>query len=146
MEFTLEPGERLRVTVTTDADVAQPGTYTAGIGIRTDTPQRFDPIDVTMHVTPPRNWGKLQGDVEGIQCDTSRVGLGGAVVDLTPTSGDDPGYSLITQEDGSYAYWVITGRYQTIVAKDGYRPTVDDIRVPRGRIVTEDFALRRIGC
>jgi len=146
MEFTLEPGERLRVTVTTDADVAQPGTYTAGIGIRTDTPQRFDPIDVTMHVTPPRNWGKLQGDVEGIQCDTSRVGLGGAVVDLTPTIGDDPGYSLITQEDGSYAYWVITGRYQTIVAKDGYRPTVDDIRVPRGRIVTEDFALRRIGC
>ncbi|WP_130013772.1 S8 family serine peptidase [Serinicoccus sediminis] len=146
MEFTLEPGERVRVTVTTDADVAQPGDYTAGIGIRTNTPQDLEPIDVTMHVTPPRTWGKLQGSVEGIQCDTSRTGLGGAVVDLTPNRGDDPGYSLITEDDGSYAYWVITGRYQAIVAKDGYRPTVDDVRVPRGRIVTEDYALRRIGC
>ncbi len=146
MEFTIEPGDRVRVRVTTDANVAQPGDYTAGIGIRTSTPQDLDPIDVTMHVNPPRNWGKLQGSVEGVECDSSQVGLGGAVVDLTPRRGDHAGYSLITEEDGSYAYWVLTNRYQAIVAKDGYRPTVDEIRVPRGRIVTEDYALRKIGC
>ncbi|MFK5583852.1 S8 family serine peptidase [Serinicoccus sp. LYQ131] len=148
MEFTLEPGERVRVTVTTDANVAQPGDYTAGIDVRANTPQSFDTIPVTMHVTPPNNWGKIQGMVEGVACDGSETGLPGAVVDMTKTNGnqDHPGYSLITDTEGSYAYWILTGRYQTIVAKDGYRPTVDDVRVPRGRIVTEDFALREIGC
>lgn len=145
-EFTLAPGERVRVTVTTDADVAQPGTYTASVGIRADTAQRFDAIPVVMHVLPPNAWGKLQGTVAGRACDGATAGLGGAVVDLTPNNGNGAGYSLVTEEDGTFASWISAARYQTIVAKDGHRPQVSTVQVQRGRISTQDWTLTRIGC
>ncbi|GAA1167480.1 hypothetical protein GCM10009584_05550 [Ornithinimicrobium humiphilum] len=145
-EFTLAPGERVRVTVTTDANVAQPGTYTAAVGVKANTAQRFDPIPVVMHVTPPNAWGKFQGTVSGTTCDGGTAGLGGAVVDLSPNNGEGAGYSLVTGADGSYAYWVNAGRYQTIAAKDGHRPQVDTVQITRGRITTKDWTLTRIGC
>ncbi len=144
--FTLAPGERVRVTVTTDADVAQPGTYTAAVRVQTDTAQRLEPIPVTMHVTPPNSWGKLQGAVAGQACDGTTAGLAGAVVDLMPANGNGSGYSLVTDEDGDYAYWIVAGRYQAIAAKDQHRPQVDTVRVQRGRIVTKDWTLVRFGC
>ena len=42
---TLAPGESVTVQVTMDPHVAQPGTYTAGIGIKEDTPDSVDPVD-----------------------------------------------------------------------------------------------------
>ena len=144
--FTLAPGDRVQVTVTTDAAVAQPGTYTAAVGVRADTAQRFEAIPVVMHVTPPAAWGKFQGTVTGQSCDGSTAGLDGAVVDLSPSNGKGGGYSLVTEPDGSYAYWVAASRYQAVAAKDGHRPEVGTVQIQRGRTSTTDWTLVRTGC
>src|SRR5699024_7211446 len=58
-EIEVPAGESVTVDVTTDGSVAQPGVYTAGIKVSTNTPQSIDTIPVTMNVSPPRPWGKL---------------------------------------------------------------------------------------
>jgi subtilisin family serine protease/N-acetylneuraminic acid mutarotase len=47
---TLEPGERIRVRIRLSGTVPQPGTYTAGIWIKEDTPYLVEPLDVVMRV------------------------------------------------------------------------------------------------
>lgn len=66
---TLQPGDSVVVTVSMDANVAQPGTYTASVRIKEDTPYPVDQMDVTMNVTPPNRWGKITGTVESVDCD-----------------------------------------------------------------------------
>ncbi|WP_248962198.1 Kelch repeat-containing protein [Sphaerisporangium perillae] len=61
---------------TTAAGVAQPGTYTAQLGIRSSTPYAVTPIGVTMTVRPPGDWGKLTGIVTGV--DRAAPGAGPA--------------------------------------------------------------------
>jgi hypothetical protein len=39
--------------------MVQPGTYTAQLGVSTDTPYDVDPVNVTMTVTPPTGWGRV---------------------------------------------------------------------------------------
>ena len=63
-----------------------------------------------------------------------------------PNNGNGSGYSLVTDEDGDYAYWIVAGRYQAIAAKDQHRPQVATLQVKRGRIVTKDWTLVRFGC
>ncbi|GAB3439625.1 hypothetical protein GCM10027436_22020 [Actinophytocola sediminis] len=51
---TLAPGQRVRVTVRLSGTVSQPGTYTAGIWVKEDTPYLVEPIDVRMRVRSGR--------------------------------------------------------------------------------------------
>ncbi|HEY8453912.1 MAG TPA: S8 family serine peptidase [Natronosporangium sp.] len=51
---TLEPGDKLRVTVRLDATGLPPGTYGAGLWIKEDTPYLAYPVDVTLTVRPGR--------------------------------------------------------------------------------------------
>jgi len=51
--FTVDPGETVTVSVTlnaADPSVTQPGSYTASLGIREDTPYQASPVPVTMTV------------------------------------------------------------------------------------------------
>jgi subtilisin family serine protease len=48
--FTVAAGERVRVTVTLDADGAEPGEHRGGLWIKEDTPYLVHPVDVTMEV------------------------------------------------------------------------------------------------
>jgi N-acetylneuraminic acid mutarotase len=53
--FTLQPGQVQTVTVTANsAVVSQPGTYTATLTVRTDTPYSIQPVSISMRVNPPR--------------------------------------------------------------------------------------------
>lgn len=150
-ELTIPAGESVTVDVTTDGNVAQPGVYSAAIKVSANTPQSFDPIPVTMHVSPPRPWGKLMGNVSGVDCETVTAPIAGATVDITPTQGDHPGWVLSTDADGDYATWVNTehtapGGVQIIAAKDGWRPKAALANPARGVVRTVNFTLAKIGC
>lgn len=149
-EVVVPAGETVTVDVVTNGEVAQPGVYTAGIKVNTNTPQSIETIPVTMNVTPPRAWGKLMGTVNGTDCDSATVAIEGAVVDITPKRGDHPGWVLSTDADGKYASWVNTqntrGGVQLIAAKDGWRPKVAETNPARGTVRTVNFNLPKIGC
>ncbi|MGH3659231.1 MAG: kelch repeat-containing protein, partial [Micromonosporaceae bacterium] len=103
---TLDPGESTTVTVTfsatTEAEVTQPGAYTAQIAVSSNTPVRVDPIDVTMDVTPPKDWGKVQGTVTGVDCEGNSAPLQGVQV---RAEGNPFTFSTSTDAEGAYAYW-----------------------------------------
>ena len=144
VELTLAPGESAEVLVTTDGNVAQPGTYTAGLKVSANTPQRLDTIAVTMHVLPPKAWGKLTGTVTGVDAEGGSSPISGAIVDVTPGKGDGAGWALITDRAGKYAHWMTAGKYDLIAAKDGFRPQSKEGHVKRGQTLTVSFALNQI--
>jgi N-acetylneuraminic acid mutarotase len=142
-KFTLAPGASQKVTVTLTATAAagvtQPGTYTAELGLKSNTPYQVSAVSVTMHVTPPTSWGKIQGTVLGQTCAGDRLGVR-ATVRLNLV-GSDTGYTLTADAQGHYAYWVPKGQYQVIVAKDGWIPEVQQIQIQAGFVSTVDFVL-----
>jgi hypothetical protein len=142
---TLAPGESVTVEVTMDPDVAQPGTYTAGVGIAEDAPGNVDPVGVTFEVTPPRRWGKLAGTVSGVACNGTSAPLPGATVQVDSWAGS---WTFQTEVDGSYAYWMNQGAnpLQLIAAKDGYQPQTRKVRLTKGETVIADFALAKAAC
>lgn len=142
---TLAPGEAVTVTVTMSADVDQPGTYTAGVRIKEDTPYSVDPVGVTMHITPPPRWGKLRGTVTGVACNGTSSPLPGATVQVDSWAMD---WTFTTDAEGKYAYWIDrrNNPLQVIAAKDGYKPKVRTVRIVAGGTVTANFALQKTGC
>jgi len=142
--FTLNPGQARNVTVTlsatTEAGVTQPGDYTAQIAFRSNSPYPVSAVDVTMHVLPPASWGKIQGRIVGVTCGGSTVGVP-AQIRINSVATPDIGYSIKANADGTYAYWLPRGRYQVIVAKDGWVPEVASARVQAGFVLTLDFSL-----
>ncbi|MGI5488240.1 carboxypeptidase regulatory-like domain-containing protein [Microtetraspora malaysiensis] len=146
---TLQPGQSVTVTVTLDArseaNVAQPGAYTAQLGVKSNTPYAVAPIDVTMNVQPPNNWGKLTGVVTGVDCKGASASLRGATVQVSGTK--DWSFTLKTDPDGRYAIWGPTNAnpIQMIVSRDGWIPQTTKITI-KGKTVTTDFALRPESC
>jgi Carboxypeptidase regulatory-like domain/Kelch motif/Viral BACON domain len=142
---TIDPGESVVVTVGMDANVAQPGTYTASIAISENTPYAVPPVGVTMNVTPPAQWGKLMGTVEAVACNGTRTPLPGATVQINSWASD---ITLSTENDGTYAHWMDrrNNPLTMIVAKDGYKPQTRRTRIRAGEAVVENFALNRTNC
>ncbi|MGD9961308.1 S8 family serine peptidase [Nocardioides sp.] len=142
---TLAPGESVRVSVTMDSHVSQPGTYTAGVAIAEDTPTSVDPVAVTMTITPPKAWGKLVGTVSGKACTGTVAALPGATLQVDSWAGS---WTFLTDGDGGYAYWFNAGAnpLQLIAAKDGYAPQTRRVRLTKGQTVTADFTLNRSRC
>ncbi len=141
--FTLAPGESRAVTVTLTATaaagVAQPGRYAGELAFAADVPYPVPPVKVEMNVSPPASWGKLQGTVTGVTCGGATVGVPATVrVNLV---GGSAGYTLTADGQGRYAWWLPKGRYDVIVAKDGWIPEVQRTRVEAGFVGTLDFAL-----
>ncbi len=145
---TLEPGDSVTVELTTDGDVAQPGTYTAAVRVVSNAPGSAPEVPVTMVVGPAPTWGKLTGSVSGLSCEGAATPLPGAGVDISPYREDYPGWFLTTDAEGSYATWFDTrvGEAEVTATKDGYRPESADVKVPRGETVTQDFGLLDTAC
>ncbi|MGH3506511.1 MAG: carboxypeptidase regulatory-like domain-containing protein [Nocardioidaceae bacterium] len=143
---TLAPGESVTVTVTMDANVAQPGTYAAAVGVKENTPYSVEPVGVTMTVTPPNSWGKFAGTVSGVACDGTITPLPGATLQVTDGAGHS--WTFETDDAGQYEYWVATrfNPLQVIAAKDGYMPQTKQIRVVKGKTTTTNFNLQKSGC
>lgn len=142
----LEPGRSVDVTVTFDARVDQPGTYTSAVWIRENTPYAAPkPVPVTLTVTPPRTWGQLTGTVRGIACGASPAPLAGATVTVDSAT---TGWTFTTDADGSYAYWIDRRDNPLTVyaAKDGFRPQGRTVRITAGTATAADFDLTGLGC
>jgi hypothetical protein len=149
--FTVDPGQTVDVTVTLTATPAngvdQPGTYTAQIVVKHDTPDTIPPIDVTMNVTPPKTWGKVAGTVLGRDCQGNTAPLNGAQIHINGQFGYM--FDLSTDAAGKYARWLDT-KYSplTIIAsKDGYiSQTKSKITLKKGKTTTVNFTLQKLGC
>lgn len=138
--FTVAPGTGVQVTVTLDAtDVSQPGAYAAKITFTTDTPYVVAPVDVTMNVTPPKSWGKIMGTVTGASC-AGVVALAGATVQIDTWAAH---YTLLTDANGGYALWLDkrNNPLQLIVAKDGWQPQTQKVKITAGATTVVDWRL-----
>ncbi|MFI6830439.1 S8 family serine peptidase [Kribbella sp. NPDC050241] len=142
-EAQLAPGQSTTVKVTLDANVDQPGTYSGQVTIGENTPYSVPAVDVTMNVTPPTTWSKLQGTVTGVSSSGASAPLPGAIVEVDSWA---QSYTFITDKDGNYAYWLDrrNNPLTLIAAKDGYKPQTRTARLLAGEPITEDFALKSI--
>ena len=149
-EVSIPAGESVTVKVTTDGSVAQPGVYTAGIKVSTNTPQTIDTIPVTMNVSSPKTWGKVMGTVNGVECDYSRVPIEGATISIAPLVVNHPGWVLASDAEGKFATWVNTtntkGGVQLITAKDGWRPKSAKTNPKAGTVRELTFNMPKLGC
>ncbi len=142
-EATLAPGASTTVKVTLTANVDQPGTYSGAVTIGENTPYTVAPVGVTMTVTPPTTWSKLQGNVTGVSSSGATAPLPGAIVEVDSWA---QSYTFITDKDGNYAYWLDrrNNPLTLIAAKDGYKPQTRTTKLLAGEPVTENFALKSI--
>ncbi|MGW4465467.1 S8 family serine peptidase [Micromonospora sp. NPDC004704] len=142
--FTLAPGASKQVTVTltatAEAGVLQPGTYTAELGFGSDTPYPVSSVPVEMNVSPPNGWGKVQGTVLGDSCSGADVPVK-ATVRANLNGNPDTGYTLSSDAAGAYGLWLPKGKYDLIVAKDGWIPEVQRITISAGFVSTINFTL-----
>jgi hypothetical protein len=146
---TLQPGQSGTVTVTlsatTAADVTQPGTYTAQLGVKANTPYKVDPINVTLTVTPPTGWGKIAGTVTGIDCKGNSAPLRGVQVQA---NGRSYTFSLSTDPAGRYAFWApsASNPFTLIASKDGWIAQTKTVSLKASKTTTVSFTLNQTGC
>jgi N-acetylneuraminic acid mutarotase len=143
-EFDLAPGASTTVVVTMDSStVPQPGAYTGGISISTDTPYSVPSVSASMQVNPPKAWGKITGAVTSA-ADGSAIS--GATVQIGTFNGTGQvTFTLKTDSSGHYQLW-LDARYsplQIIAAKDGYQPQVKSVKITKGTTTTTNFALKK---
>ena len=142
--FTLEAGAsrtvEITLTATAEAGVTQPGTYTTGLALAADTPYPSPTTDVTMQVTPPNSWGKIQGTVTSEPCTGAPTGIK-ATIRIVSLADPSVSYTVTADASGAYAYWLPRGRYDIIVAKDGWLPETTRHKVTAGITDTLDFGL-----
>ncbi|MER5755349.1 carboxypeptidase regulatory-like domain-containing protein [Streptomyces sp. NPDC002088] len=144
-QATLAPGASTTVEVSLDATVAeitQPGAYTAKLSVRTDTPYRVPAIPVTMHVNPPKHWGKYAGTVLGADGAGGTAPLAGATVRLDAKTSS---HTLTTAEDGTFALWLDArdAPLTVTVTKDGYQPATAKVKIEKGETTIGDFTLKK---
>jgi N-acetylneuraminic acid mutarotase len=146
---TIAPGQSVSVTVTLSAtaadQVTQPGTYTAQIGFEQDTPYNVSPENVTMNVTPPKGWGKIAGNVSGLDCSNKTVALK-AVVFATGKKGF--AFNLKTDANGNYAFWAPAGSspFTLIASATGWIAQTQTVNIKGGKTTTANFTLRPQSC
>ncbi|GAA2366013.1 hypothetical protein Cme02nite_30710 [Catellatospora methionotrophica] len=142
---TLAPGAKVVVTVGMSANVDQPGTYTASVSIKENTPYTVAPVAVTMNVTPPKTWGKLLGTVTGTSCQGAGAPIAGAVVQVDSWANS---WTFATDAQGKYAYWMDkrNNPLTLIVAKDGWKPQTRQTRINVTTPTVENFTLSPIKC
>jgi hypothetical protein len=148
-QFDVPPNATVNVTVTlsaTTADqVTQPGTYTAQLVVSANTPQTFNPIDVTMNVTPPKGWGKIAGTLSGENCSQVTAPLRGVVY---ADGGKGYSFTLPTDKNGKYAFWAPAGAspFTLTATANGWIPQTKTASIKAGKTTTVNFTLRPTSC
>ena len=141
-----EIGGTEAVTLTFDASVpeaSQPGVYTGTLMVTSGDPASPVAIPVTMTVTVPATWGKIDGTVTGLgYCDANPMPLEGAEV-LVEASG---GYTNVVTTDASgyFGLWLdeTNSPARLTVTADGYELGSAVVAVSAGNTTTQDFDLR----
>jgi N-acetylneuraminic acid mutarotase len=147
-QLTLNPGQQTTVTVALNAggaSVTQPGAYTAGLQVIDDTPYKTSPVNVTMNVTPPKTWGKITGTVSGLACAGTTGPLQGAAVQIDGAAAD---YTLTTDSNGSYEYWIdkSDNPLTVIVSQDSWQSQATGEKIKAGATVSANFTLSPDSC
>ncbi|MFI7217290.1 S8 family serine peptidase [Micromonospora maritima] len=144
-KVTLAPAEKVTVTVGMTANVDQPGTYSASVVIKENTPYTVPPVAVTMIAQPPTTWGKLSGTVSGRSCQGATAPVPGATVQVDSWANS---YTFTTDADGRYAYWMDrrNNPLTLIVAKDGWKPQTRQTKISSATPTVEDFTLSPTRC
>jgi uncharacterized membrane protein len=95
--------------------IPQPGLYTGHVRLRDDTPEAARNLPVSMDVTAPANWGRLEGVVSALgRCDAEGGELAGVEVDIA-------GQVLLeTDSLGEYGWWIPADTYAVTFSADGY--------------------------
>ena len=143
---TLQPGDSMTVTVSLNAAaVTQPGTYSAVLDVRNDTPYATGTVGVTMAVTPPSTWGEITGTVTGRSCAGGSAPLPGATVAV---NGKVSSYTLRTDANGKFTLWLdrANGTLSVTAAANGWFPTTVSAKVQAGRTTVANLTLAQTGC
>ena len=147
----LAPGLSVSVKMRLDsAGLSQPGSYTAELTAATDTPYQVTPVPVTLHVTPPRAWGKLTGTVTDAATGAPLPGATVHICTLYQKSSGNCGpvaYTLTTDTSGSYTLWLNQGYnpLQVVATIDGYQSQAKVVEIHQGAITTLNFPLTSVG-
>ncbi|MFI0793442.1 S8 family serine peptidase [Micromonospora rubida] len=142
---TLAPGEKVTITVGIAATVDQPGTYSASILIKEDTPYTVQPVSVKMTAQQPTTWGKLMGTVTGTSCQGASAPIAGALVQVDSWA---TSLTFTTDAEGRYAYWLDkrNNPLTMIVAKDDWKPQTRQTKITTATPTVENFALSPVRC
>ncbi|MFI1195001.1 S8 family serine peptidase [Micromonospora sp. NPDC020750] len=142
---TLAPGEKVTITVGIAATVDQPGTYSASILIKEDTPYTVQPVSVKMTAQQPTTWGKLMGTVTGTSCQGASAPIAGALVQVDSWA---TSLTFTTDAEGRYAYWLDkrNNPLTMIVAKDNWKPQTRQTKITTATPTVENFALSPVRC
>ncbi|MCP4539523.1 MAG: PKD domain-containing protein [Chloroflexi bacterium] len=133
------------VDVTMDTiSVTQPGDYYATLILSSDDPIN-DKIShpVTMHVTSPANWGKLEGTVTGMgYCDANPVLMEGLDVFVESSLGTT--WTLTTDPNGYYTVWMDESEspVTVTVAPPEYEVMTYSVAISAQTTATMDFDMR----
>jgi hypothetical protein len=147
--FTVSPGQSVSVAVTMDSSaVAQPGAYTAQLGVGTNTPYQVQPVGVAMQVNPPSTWSKIAGTVTDASSGNPIPGATVQICTMYSTKTGTCGpvtYTLKTDNSGNFQLWLNRGYnpLQLIAAIDGYQPVSKVVRLIKGSTTTVNFALSK---
>ncbi len=136
------------VDVTFDAgvpEVTQPGEYYATLKVLSDDPvQGKIGVPVTLTVSAPATWGKLEGTVSGLgYCDVNPAPLKDAVVFIEGSDGVT--WTLTTGADGKYVLWLDEAHSPltvTVTAAEHESGVADGVVIVGQQTTTQDFALR----
>ncbi|HQK14685.1 MAG TPA: S8 family serine peptidase, partial [Anaerolineae bacterium] len=136
------------VDVTFDAgvpEVTQPGEYYATLNVRSDDPvQGRLGVPVTMTVSAPATWGKLEGTVSGLgYCDANPAPLEGATVFVEASDGMT--WTLTTGADGRYVLWLDEAHSPvtvTVTAAEHESGAASGVVIVGQQTTTVDFGLR----
>ncbi|GAB3952041.1 hypothetical protein GCM10027614_55070 [Micromonospora vulcania] len=96
-------------------------------------------MPVKMSVSPPATWGRIQGTSTGVSCGGTSVPLRATV--RVNRVGTTTGHTLTANAQGRYTWWLPRGRYEVIVARDGWVPKTQRVRIAAGTVRTVDFVL-----
>jgi PKD repeat protein len=107
------------IDVTFDAaQVDQPGFYYAQLKVDDDTPYELANMPITLTVTTPSTWGKLDGTVIGLgYCDENPAPLEGAEVYVEASDGTT--WTRTADENGYYEVWMDEA-YSPLIATATY--------------------------
>jgi hypothetical protein len=147
--FTLQPGESKTVTLTLDAsnpaNVDQPGDYTAALAVHSDGPAQIAPVQITMHVDPPKTWGRLSGTVSGAGCTGAAAPLSRATVTVQTKRST---VTLWTDDAGNWSLWADQrdNPVTLVFSKDGFTSLTRTVKVRSGSTTTADGILQPARC
>lgn len=146
---TVAADDTQNVLLTFDAGIPeanQPGTYYGSLRVKTDTPYPDATVPVTMNVTAPAGWGKLEGQVTSLgYCDLESNLFLPEEAEITIESAAGAMWTVYNDADGMYMLWldpIYNPLTITVTAPEHATAVVTGVNVSSGTTTTVDIGLR----